>query len=294
MYGVGRLYFKVTDGFRIVHISSNFPPDPRWDTRELNPDEKEQLDGVLSQTFTYLGKGCQSYVFLSEDGKYVLKFFKYQRFRPQCYLRWFSFIPSVDSYLQRKICQKSVKLDLLFESWRTAFDSLQKETGLIYVHLNPTSHINKELTLVDKIGCQHQVDLDTMEFLVQKKAAMLCPTLDAMIANGKDAEAKRLLTSLIRMLVSEYKRGFADLDHALMQNTGVLDGRPIHVDVGQFIKDETVRNSSYYYQELFNKTWKFRCWLEKRHPVLLAHVENELEKEMGKQFATLCYIPKKH
>ena len=60
------------------------------------------------------------------------------------------------------------------------------------------------------------------------------------------------------MLVSEYRRGFADNDHATVQNTGVLDGRPIHIDVGQFVRNERVKEPRLFHQELFNKTWKFQ------------------------------------
>lgn len=293
LYGVGRLYFQVTGGFLLSNIASDFSHDPRWDTRHLSEGEKKSVDQVLSQEFHYLGKGCQSYVFLSDDGEYVIKFLKYQRFRPQFYLEWFSFIPVVGNIRQEKIVKKRQKLDDLCSSWKIAFDDLQTETGLVYVHLNKTDHLHDTLIIRDKIGRKHELNIDDYEFLVQRRATMLCSQLEEMMAQGKDAEAKELLTKLLQMVVSEYSRGLADNDHALMQNTGVLEGRPVHVDVGQFVKDETMKDPNFYNQELFNKTYKFRIWLQEKYPGLLAHLDNELNNAIGDAFYQMKHRPKK-
>lgn len=290
-YGAGRLYFKVTGGFQIANITSDFAYNPLWETRTLSVEEQSKVDSILSQHFTYLAKGCQSYVFLSDDGKYVLKFFKYQRFRPQFYIDWFSFIPFVETIKQEKIEKKQRKLNDLFASWKVAFNELPEETGLVYVHLNKSHNLQKTIHITDKIGMKQELDLDQMEFLVQERAEMLCQTLDRMMAKKQEQEAKDLLSKLVVMIVSEYHRGYADNDHALMQNTGVFDGKPIHIDVGQFVKSQTAQNPAFYHQELFNKMWKFREWL-KKYPTLLSHLDSELYKVMGDDFHRIHFIPK--
>src|SRR5271156_5010255 len=83
LYGLGRLYFRLTGGFTIANISSDFSFQPQWEVRPLLEGEQAEFDKATSQPFYYLGKGCQSYVFASQDGKYVIKFFKYQRYRLQ-------------------------------------------------------------------------------------------------------------------------------------------------------------------------------------------------------------------
>ena len=293
-YGLGRLYFEVTGGFLPSNIASDFPNNPRWDTRPLAASEKQEVVAVLSQPYTYLGKGCQSYVFLSQDGQYVLKFLKYQRFRPQFYLEWFSPIPFVDNIRQEKIEKKRHKLDDLFSSWKIAFNELPKETGLVYVHLNKTKDLQATLTIYDKIGLKYELNIDDFEFLIQKRATMLCPQLDSMMAAGDVDGAKGLLSRLLQMIVSEYHRGLADNDHALMQNTGVQDGEPVHVDVGQFVYNEAMRDPNNYNQELFNKMYKFRLWLREKYPELLSYLDAELYKEMGDVFYKLKHIPKPH
>lgn len=280
-YGLGRLYFELTAGFRVAHISSDLTFDPRFEAHGLDSKKEESVRQILSQEFRYLGKGCQSYVFLSDDGQYVLKFLKYQRFRPQKFLSYFSFIPFVEKYRQKKILQKKEKLEKLFASWKIAFENLDKETGLIFLHLNKTSHLNTKLTIYDKLGIKHVLNVDDLEFLVQKRADMLCPTITKYMKAGHEEEAKSLLTSLVDMIISEYQRGFGDNDHALMQNTGVIEGQPVHIDVGQFVADEQFKRQENYNIELFSKTFKFRIWLSKHFPELESFLSDRLLATIG-------------
>jgi hypothetical protein len=281
IYGTGRLYYRVTGGFTTSNIASNLPYDSRFETLPLEMEEKNLVDSVLSQSFHYLGKGCQSYVFASEDGKYVLKFFKYQRFTPQKWIEFFSFIPKVEEYRISKVEEKRKKLENIFTSWKLAFDELRKETGLIYVHLNKTSDLKKELVIYDKMGIKHQLPIDNYEFLIQKKANMLTETIEDHMSQGSQEKAKALLDNLYQTILSEYARGLGDNDHALMQNTGVLDGMPIHIDVGQFMKKESYKDIATQQQEIFNKSYKFRIWLRKRYPELSQYVDEKLYSFIG-------------
>lgn len=286
-YGAGRLYFYVTAGFTLGNISSTLPYDSRWDIGTLPPKKKESVQTALSQVYTYLGKGCQSYVFLSADGKYVLKFFKYQRFRPQEWLNYFSFIPAVDTYRLEKIEKKKEKLNNLFTSLKVAYDELQPETGIIYIHLNKTHDLGINLAIVDKTGFTHHLDLDQYEFMLQKRAEMLTSTLDKWMTSGQSEKAKRLIDELLDVISSEYQRGLGDNDHALMQNTGVLEGHPVHIDAGQFARNEKFKETKVAKQELFNKTYKFRFWLKKHHPELSQHLEARLQTLIGPEMKTL-------
>lgn len=287
MYGAGRLYYAVTAGFAISNITSDFSYNEKWATTPLSTSEREQLKQILAQKFKYLGKGCQSYVFASEDGKYVLKFVKYQRFRPQRWLDYFEPIPIVNRYRLAKIEKKQKKLDMLFTSWKTAYEHLKPETGLVYVHLNKSNDLQQMLTLNDKMGFEHQINMDDMEFLLQKRADMLCPTVTRFVQNGQVADAKELIDNLLSMILSEYSRGLADNDHALMQNTGAMGKIPVHIDVGQFVIKPEISNPDVYKQELFSKTYKFRMWLDKHHPELAVYLNEKLLDIIGPEFHTL-------
>lgn len=287
IYGIGRVYYAVTAGFTISNITSELPYNDKWTIKPLSVTEKDQLKQILSQNFRYLGKGCQSYVFASEDGNYVLKFVKYQRFRPQAWLDYFAGIPMINSYRLAKIEKKQKKLDMLFTSWKIAYEYLKKETGIIYVHFNKSNDLQQKLTIYDKMGLEHKLNIDEMEFLLQKRADMLCPTVTRLVQGGQIKEAKNLIDSLLQMILSEYNRGLADNDHALMQNTGVIDKNPVHIDVGQFVIKPEISNPDVYKQELFSKTFKFRKWLGKHHPEIGEYLNEKLLEIIGTKYHTL-------
>ncbi len=284
MYGGGRLYFAVTGGFTMSNIESELPHHEKWDTHPLSPNEKNEIRSALNQPYTYLGKGCQAYVFSSADGKYVIKFFKYQRFRPQSWINLFTFIPAVENYQLAKTAEKQEKLDKVFSSWKIAFENLKKETGIIYVHLNKTNEWSKSLAITDKLGMKHLVNLDETEFALQWRATMLCPAIDKLVAEGHGDQAELLIDRLLTMHLSEYARGYADNDHALMQNTGVLNGFPIHIDIGQFIYNASVKAPKVYKQELYDKTYDFHRWLKIQHPPLAEHLATRLVIIMGPDY----------
>ena len=289
-WGLGRLYFETTAGFTLGNITSDFSYDPRFETKT---DNMERIQKILGQSWRYLGKGCQSYVFESDDGQYVMKFFKYQRFRTPRFLDWLSVVPQINKYRMEKTAKKREKLDALFASCALASNRLSDETGLVYVHLNKTADLNQITTIYDKLGLAHRVNLDELEFMVQVKSEMLCPTLDRLVGEKKTTEAKKLLSRLVAMVADEYEKGLADNDHALMQNTGVYQGQPIHIDVGQFVVNEQMQLPQKAHQELYNKTYKFRIWLQENHPELKVHLESQLREYMGPDFETLTFIPKK-
>ncbi|MBA3722818.1 MAG: hypothetical protein H0W88_10530 [Parachlamydiaceae bacterium] len=283
-YGLGRLYFRLTGGFSIKNITSDFAYNSEWDVRPLIGTEKEELNRATNQPYYYLGKGCQSYVFLSHDKQYVIKFFKYQRYRLLPWLAYFPPLPAIVKYRDEKLNKKWNKLDGFVKSWKTAFENLKPETGLLYVHLNKTKDLNKQLTIFDKIGKSHLIDLDQMEFCIQKSAEMLCTALLQLKEKNDHDEAQALILRLLNLIVSEYHRGFADNDHALMQNTGVVKGEPIHIDVGQFVKDEKFKDPLVFHQELYTKTFKFKIWLLEEYPQMAIYLESQLRDIIGPQY----------
>jgi hypothetical protein len=287
LYTLGRLYYRLTGGFTLSNITSDFPFQPQWEVRPLLASEQRELDQALQQPYSYLGKGCQAYVFASQDGQYVIKFFKYQRYRLQPWFAYFPPLPAVVKYRQQKMDKKWNKLNGFVRSWKLAFENLKEETGLIFVHLNKTDHMQQQVILYDKVGQRHVVNLDEMEFCIQCRARMLCEVLLDYKSNGKLAEAQRLIHQLLSMILSEYSRGLADNDHALMQNTGVAQGKPVHIDVGQFVFNEAVKQPTVFHQELFTKTYKFKIWLRENYPELNDYLEEELRQIMGPAYSTM-------
>ncbi len=287
LYGLGRLYYRLTGGFTVANITSDFSFQPQWTVRSLMASEQKEVSKAIDQPYYYLSKGCQSYVFISQDKEYVIKFFKYQRYRLHPWFASLPSLPAIVKYRQEKLEKKWSKLDGFVQSWKVAFEHLKDETGLLFVHLNKTTHLQKQIMIYDKIGLKHVVELDQMEFCIQRCARLLCDTLLDYKANGHLAEAQQLIHQLLNMILSEYARGLADNDHALMQNTGVAQGKPVHIDVGQFIFNEAVKQPQVFHQELFTKTYKFKLWLHDNYPELGGYLEEELRQIIGSEYSTM-------
>lgn len=246
-YGTARFCKKQTGSFTIARISSDLAYHSEWDVETQNEKEVQQ---ILSQPFHFLGKGAQSFVFASEDGSTVIKFFRHHHL------------------------QKNSKLAKDFGSYKLAFEKLRDETGLLYLHLNKTSHLNQTLDLVDKIGIHHPINLDRYEFLVQKRAKLAYPALQEWIDSGKTEDAKQALTALVQLLATRSNKGIHDKDPDLNTNFGFIGTTPIQFDIGRFKLRETAADQN----ELIRITDNLHQFLMQRAPQLDEHLKEELRK----------------
>jgi hypothetical protein len=263
----------MTDGFRISNINKEIPYDTAWEMKELDSGDAVALEEALNQPYYYLDKGHQVYAFESKDHKYVIKFLKLQRLRIP---HWASHIPIsfVNNWFEKKRALKQGMLHGLLTSWKIGFEHLKEESATVYVHINPSHTLQKHLTLYDKIGKKHQLDLDKTVFLIQKKVQPLIPALQQM---GQSKEAYALMDELIALFLSEYKRGFAEKELYIMRNMGVYEGKIVHVDSGRLERDESLIDPENRKKELIRKTVKWRAWLQENYPELAAYFEKQLE-----------------
>ncbi len=261
---------KATKGFAISKISSSFPFTPGWETKKTTEEEKEKAEKALSQTFTYLSQGGQSFVFASEDNQYVLKFFKHHRTRIPFHLN--NYLP----FFKKKMAQKKKKLERDFQSYKTAFNELSKETGLLYVHLNKTKDLNAKATIIDPLGIKHLIELNQMEFVLQKKAELIYPYIERKIEENNLEEVKSVIQSLIDLIVMRSQKGIFDEDAKLQRNFGVLEGRVVVIDAGRFVKDENRKNREVYKEDLKQITERLKSWLEKHSLELAQFLEEKV------------------
>lgn len=287
LYGFGRLYYRLTDGFSIGNISSDFAFRPELEVEPLSGDQEAELIDALNRSYRYLGKGCQSYVFVGDDGKYVIKLFKYQRYRLLPWLAYFPPLPAMTKYKEQKLKIKNLELEKFLTSWKIACDHFKEEAGLLYVHLNKTTSLGKSLTIYDKLGFKHVLDLDRTEFCIQKRVRTVKEALSDYKQSGDLESARDLLSRMIEMIVSECSRGIVDNDQAFMQNTGVAGGKPVHIDVGQFGFDESYKTPAACGQELFTKMFHLRNWLRDFDPELYDFLDRQLREAIGPEYDTM-------
>ncbi len=274
LVGLDRLSHFLTDDFGRVNITSRLSDSPQWDI-PFAAEDLEELDIALSQPYSYLASGSQSYAFLSEDGNYVIKFFKHKRWRLTPLA---NHIPLPSPWREKRERWKAKKKRTVrrtFESCVTAYTTFRKETGVLYVHLNKKIPIDRTLTFKDRIGLKHRIPLDEVEFIVQKRAIPTDTYLLTLKKEGRLAEAEKALSSLIAFAVKRAQKGFSDKDPHLIRNFGFIEDQATQLDVGGFFHDP--KKDFHYFKnvELKRIHSKLFPWLEAHYPELIPHAQRE-------------------
>ena len=273
---VKRFCNKKTDGFELYKIHSSLPFNPDWECAP-STNEAEILKN-LDQPFYYLAKGAQAYVFASADGQTVIKFFRIYHLLPPLWLRALSLPSVLQPYKICKMIQKRQELDKDFLSYKIAFDEMKEETGLLYLHLNKTTGLNQRLTIYDKIGIAHPLNLDEMEFLVQKRATLVFPSIDSLVKTEGEAAGKEAISTLVELLYTRCRKGIFDKDPDLNTNFGFLGRQAVQIDIGRFRKEQQIATAENDRDEIIRITDNFRQWLDQNHPSLSEHLLSEIHK----------------
>jgi hypothetical protein len=276
LWGVGRFCIRATDKFTIEAIRSNRPYDATWETRPLSAGEREELERALDQPYTYFGRGGQSFVFFSADGQYALKFFRQEVFTPPVWLNTLPLPFFLDRYKEKKNWKRRDKLERDFGSYKIAFEELPEETGIVYVHLNKTHVWNKPLQIIDRLGIAHALDPNAFEFVIQRRAELIYPTITRLVRSGDLPQARALISQSLQFIVDRAKKGYHDRDPNIRTNCGLLDGRVIKIDVGRFVKMEAMRTPEIYKAEVKRIGAPLRAWLAEAHPELTSAYDEAL------------------
>ena len=198
--------YSKTSGFAVSKICSNLPYRQEWEVDPLTPEEKANALKALEQPFHFLAKGAQSYAFVSEDGQFVVKFFRIHHLRPPFWISRFTFPLSLMSYKIQKMLAKDEELFTDFMSYKLAYEKLKEETGLIMLHLNKTADLQQKIKIIDRLEIVHELDLDKMEFLLQKKGSLVYPSIQEIVEREGLEKAKESISKLVELLVVRRKK----------------------------------------------------------------------------------------
>ncbi len=274
------LYY-LKGGFSESNIQSFHQEDSHYAVRAPTREEDALAQEILKQSFSYLGKGCQSYVFVSEDGRHVLKFFKYHRVQPPYWLSYLTFIPYIESIWKAKVEDKEKKLGLILTGCKVSFEDLQDTTGVVYFHKNKTPAPQRCVTIFDKLGCEHRIPLENIDFLLQKRVYSMPAVLDEALKEGDTERVRAILSSMLGLIASECSRGMIDKDRAILQNMGVINGKEaIRMDVGQMTYRPNAAKKEGCRAEILRQTEDFREWLAKRSVTLAEEFDKMIEDKL--------------
>jgi hypothetical protein len=234
---IDRHFFKSNDSFCPKFIFPNWNRCPKLETKSSD------LSPILAQPFRYLTKGKQSFVFTSDDGKWILKFPR----MPRAKMR----------YGIHKDAKESLFENTLVQSQKIA-DELAKETGIIYAHLKPSDDL-PFIQLIDEYQEIYDLDLNDLPFIIQTQGE------DFFTRFLELSTPIPLIEKTIALYSSLYEKGFIDRDPILDKNFGISGGVPFIIDTGQIEKCDDLPPREVYLKEM---TQSLGGYLERTSPDL--------------------------
>lgn len=270
-------YYIASDGFAIKKIENTFPTTSEWEVRPLTTEQKELISKICLQNFYYLTKGSQAYAFVSEDDAFILKLFKCYHLKPATWLENMPLKGSLEKWKNSTLEKRKKKIATALNSYKIAAQSLEKECGLIYLQILPSSSFHQHVRITDKLGRGHSIDLGQYGFILQRKAQLIYPTLGTWIKHNQIDDAKKALLSLVQLLVQRSLKGIQDSDPDLHKNAGFIGTDAVFIDVGGFQNNTAVHNPAVYKHDLYKITKNLRQWLKIQSPELNTYLEEQIE-----------------
>ncbi len=195
----------------------------------------------------------------------MIKFFEHHLRR----LPWLiAHIPLPSKYAalrEKQKIKRLSKLDRDFTSYKIAYERLREESGLLYLHLNKTKHLNLYVTIVDKLGIAHYLDLNDLEFIVQYKADLAFTRLKSLICDQRLEQGKEAIDSMLSLVICRYQRGIYDEDPRLHCNLGFMGEKAMLIDIGRLRLDPNRIEQKVYSEDIKRMTHKLKEWLFKEN-----------------------------
>jgi hypothetical protein len=283
LMGGGLFFCCRSTGFSVDKISSNFTFDPRWEIDSISDKQREQLaQKAFPQTYYYLAAGNHCYAFISEDRQYVLKFFKMQSLFPKGWMGSFP-LSLLRHFGFRQESNNKLFSERLFASYKDAYESLRKETGLIYLHLNKTRDFGSYVTLIDSKGKKHVVELDTMVYIVQKRATRIFDHLKELVDQDRHADLKASIRSFLRLIAVRCEKGFVNHDMNIRNNFGYIGNTAIQFDCASLTRDSSMKYPMNFRQEVLEAAERLDIWARENCSDINIFIQEEAQ-ELINQF----------
>lgn len=271
LVAVERFCYKQTSGFMVSKIITHLPPDPAWHVAPPTEKERSHLQVLLERPFYFLGKGNECYAFISEDQTTVIKFFKHQLIRLPFLHEAALSLPQMP-FAQGVVRARSERLKRSFISNKIAYDHFKEETGLIALNIARDWKVGKSITLIDRLGIAHAVDLDRTEFIVQKRVTLARTHLKELMKSKRIDEAKQSLQAILRIVAKRAQAGFTDRDPRPLDNFGFIAGRAYEIDTGSFLPSPEEKKGGALKEGFRYDVEVMKGWLKRDYPELIEYL----------------------
>jgi len=181
---------------------------------------KRNISKILSQPFTYLTEGLQTFVYISKDGKHVLKTLKNLEQSKEQFKRW-GLNPDDITEVLTENSEKSYKL---------AFERLKKQTALEYVHISGERLSFEQIILDGK-----EYDSSTLQFILQEKVELVRGRIRSLMNDDNITEAKKVIDDIMKLISYIWKQDITEDTFNWDHNYGYTQsGTLTQIDVGTF------------------------------------------------------------
>jgi len=236
--GAPYVWRDITGEFRFGKLAFDLPYNPNWDSTAIADDN------FFQGTFTFLAQGGQSFVFQSEDGQWVLKLFRYDRWIHP----WRKFVRNKWLGKQERLPYDQ-KIDRLFCSTKLAYEQAADLTGLAYIHLNTDDRL-PIVSLKDRLGRVYPIDLSKTYFAIQRKADPLPQVFLETMQKGDEERFNLLTHSFVDLLKKRTARGIRNTDTKVHLNFGFWGTQCVEWDFGNYCIDPELRSEEGKNQEI--------------------------------------------
>lgn len=271
--GLGFGWHQLHSGFNLHKLYCRLPNHPEWHI-SYTEEENAHLREIVGQEFHYLGKGRQSFAFISKDKKHVMKFVRFHLVKP----KFWTFFLSKEKQKEHLESRRN-KLQAWMESYKLAYEKMKEIGALEYVHLVKTDNLQTQVLLVDSLGRSHLVDLDKSGFIVQKRTDLFYDTVERLIEEKDFLGLKKLLVSYLHSLAYPYQQGLKNKDHSWMDNSGNIGLDEVYeIDVGRIGLNRPAQNKEELLEMLTFYTRPIHSYLESRAPTVIFEFDEEIVK----------------
>jgi hypothetical protein len=278
LMGGGLFFCCRSSGFSVDKIASKLRYNQVWEIEPITESQRELLvQKIFPQTFYYLAAGNQCYAFVSEDGEYILKFFKMQHLFPKGWLQDFPF-SLLKHFGFKHAPGETLFLERIFANYKDAYETLREETGLIYIHLNKTSEFKAKIFLIDSKGRRSVVDLDSVEFIAQKRAVKIFDHFQALLGQNKREDLRASMRSFLQLIALRCEKGFVDQSLSVRNNFGFVGNTAVQFDCATLTRDASMKYPSNFRKEILEAARRLDVWAKENSPEITLFVQEEAQR----------------
>ncbi len=263
---VGKLWYWARDGFSLNRLGV-------WVDGKEEPFSEEGRE-ALSKTYYYLSRGRQSFAFVSDDGLYILKLPRMDRYRLPF---WLKSIPWPSSYREELREHRRKGEEFIRDSFFLSYQELREQTALVGIHLTRTENRGEAIRCVDRIGREFQLPVHCTAFAVQRRENLLMPAVAEALDKGNREAADRMLAAFLDVIAERARKGILNRDPNFYDNFGFDGERAYQIDIGSFYRVEGVSQNELYQNSVIRTVEHVSKWLEERDQEMFKQFEVRLE-----------------